>query len=273
MSEMLLNLLYLALNVCCLGVLVSAKYYRIWGFLCAQLAVTCWQIIVLLFVPVSDRTMAIRYWLTGDIALVVLCGLAVLEVLWRSMRGFPTAHKVGVCIYSCVGMHFAGLSMRWLMGIPTHADWIVQYRSDRMMANLCIATLAIIAAGVAHSFNRDNDPRFVRFHGTIVAVLACGHVLLSDMTHWSEARAAYRMLEVACCFGWMINANLTGKEERLVQRWFSLAPDRNASAPYRAARPALGDSPAPVLRRGFGYHRSAATVPVVCLPAVHAETQ
>lgn len=278
---MLLSLLYLAANVATLGVLLSAKYYRMWAMLCLQVAVTCWQVAIWLFVPVSDRTMVIKYCLPGDFVLVLVSAAAVLEVLWRSMRGFPTANKIGVCVYSCIAFHFAGISMRWLLGMPRYSDWFVQVKADRAIVNVCIATMAIIAAGIAHTFNRHNDPRYVRFHGTIVAVLACGHVLLSDMSQWSASHTAYRALATACCFGWMINANLLGREWRLANRDES-DPVRISIVPSPASLPEVAHSrdgvahcPARPERGGFGSRRrwAGAALRPAYLPEVPVETR
>jgi len=249
---MLLSLLYLSVNLGCLAVLVSGKYYRMWRFLVAQIAVTCWQVGVLLFVPVSDRAMAIRWWLPGDIVLVGLSALAVLEVLWRSMRGFPDRYRYGVCLSLTAGFVFAGMSIRWLLDLPTYGDWFAQLRADRSVWNLCIAGAALIAVGVANTFNRGNDPRFVRFHGVLVAVLAAGHVLLADMTHWSQSRMLYRSLEAACCFGWMINANLLGQEAQWAGRLAAHA--RNFAVEPAPCPPVLRASPPPE-RGGFGRRR------------------
>lgn len=255
MSEMLLSLLYLGANVCALGVLLSAKYYRMWALLCAQLAVTCWQVGVLLLVPVTDRTAAIHWWLPGDAVLVALTSLAVLEVLWRSMQGFPTRHRLEVCGWLTVGFVFAGMSIRWMLPMPVFADWFAQIKSDRTVWNLCIAAAALVAVGFAHTFNRTNDPRFVRFHGLLIAVLAVGHVYLADMTHWSQSRMLYRSLEAACCFGWIINANLLGREER---GEFGAAARAFGSATARAVNPeAFGYQSQPE-RGGFGHHRAGA---------------
>lgn len=268
MAQMLLSLLYLAVNITCTGVLLSAKYYRMWALLCVQLAVTCWQICVLLFVPVTDRTMAIRYWLPGDIVLVAVTAAAVLEVLWRAMDRFHTRHRVGVCLWILATVAFAIPSIRWLLGLQAHAEWYEQIKADRMIWNLCIAVVALIAAGVAHTFNRTNDPRFVRFHGTLIAGLAVGHVLLADVAHWSQSRTVYRGWELVCCFGWCINANLSGKEalwlakveERV--RPALILPVANLQQPEVCLPPARG---------GFGGRRWGAGAGVL-QPESHAQT-
>lgn len=250
---MLLNLLYLGLNVAALGVLMRAKYYRMWGLLVAQLAVTCWQIGAITAIGSTDRTTAIRWWFPGDLLLVVLTAGAVLEVLWRSMRGFPNAHKWGVCAWITISFVFAGMCIRWVLALPVNPDWFEQVKSDRIVWHLCIATAALIAAGIAHTFNRHNDPRFVRFHASIVAVLAIGHVVLSDVSRWSESRMAYRCLEILCCAGWCINASLSGKEALWVAKveCGPLAPAAPMLSPQASEA-----SPQPV-RGGFGGRRWA----------------
>ena len=244
------------------------------AFLVAQVAVTCWQIGILLAIDGTDRTMAIRYWLPGDALLTCLTAAAVLEVLWRSMRGFPAHDKLGTIGGVTAGMLFSGMAIRWWMGLPVYADWFTQVKADRGVWNLCIAATAIVALGIACTFNRANDPRFVRFHATIVGVLAVGHVLLADVTHWSSSRMLYRGLEVACCLGWLINANLSGREAHWVAR---SGRARSCSNRHRAISGASCvlhhmDFPAPVLRGGFGSRRSAATV-AAWMPEVHAETR
>ncbi len=267
MWQMPFSLLYLAANLATLGVLVRSKYYRLWGIFAAQLAVTCWQIGVLAIVGTVDRQAVVSWWLPGDILLVFLCGAAVLEVLWHAMRGFPARNKLMVCGFAVVAMHFAGLSIRWIFHLPTYADWFAQARADRAIANLCIATLAIIAAGIAHSFNRHNDPRFVRLHATLIAVLAVGHVLLSDASRWSESHTAYRALELACCLGWLINANLIARE----MHWVGLpVAAREAVAPAQCV-PAVRSSPLPE-RGGFGGRHWAARSDA-WMPQAPSETQ
>ena len=265
---MLMALGYLGVNLVCLLVVTLTQYHRLWRLFTAQMAVTCWQIGVLLFVPITDRTAAIHWWLPGDIALLALTAAAVLEVLWRAMGRFPTPHKVGVLLGFVGGFTFAGMSMRWMLPMATYSDWFAQVKSDRIIVNLYIATCALIATEMMHSLNRGKRLWKIRLHGALICALACGHVIFADLTHWSSARTAYRLLEVLCCAGWITVA--------LWRRYDWIVP----AIPDVSASILLGPGPHPptlriaphTVRAGFGSHHSLARARVLP-PAIHAGTR
>jgi len=266
---MLLSLGYLGVNLVCLLVVTLTQYHRLWRLFTAQMAVTCWQIGVLLFVPITDRTAAIHWWLPGDIALLALTAAAVLEVLWRAMGRFPTPHKVGVLLGFVGGFTFAGMSMRWMLPMATYSDWFAQVKSDRIIVNLCIATCALIATGMMHSLNRGKHLWKIRVHGIIICALACGHVLLSDLTHWTSARMAYRGLEALCCAGWITTA-LWGRRfdwtiPILRDASTSIAPGLIPHLPTWPLSPRIS-------RGGFGSHHAQVRAHAL-RPAIHAETR
>src|SRR5690242_2617587 len=103
---MLTGIMYLGANMLALYVLAKAKYYRLWPLLCAQIAATCWQIGVILVVPLSESTipadvrrlLAIHWWLPGETVLLALTAGAIMEALWRAMAGIPKRHKCGVLL-------------------------------------------------------------------------------------------------------------------------------------------------------------------------------
>lgn len=190
-----------------------------WPFLVAQLGVTCWQICVIAFLPLLDgaaspevqRTLAIRWWLPGEVLLTAVTFCAVLEVLWRSLKNFPVANKVGVLISTASACVFSA-SCAKLIGLPQFSDWFLQLRSDRLAGNVCIAALALCSFGIACTFNRRNDPRFVRMHAFLIAVLALSHVLFGGFGSWGAHHALYRQAEVSCLIGWVFNASLLRRE-------------------------------------------------------------
>src|ERR1700761_729015 len=107
---MILSALYLLVNAVTVVLLLRARYHAVWRLLCAQLSVTCWQITIILCLPLSDRTMAIRYWLPGDLLLMCLSGGAICETLWAALRGIPRAYKWGVLVSLLGGLVFTGLA-------------------------------------------------------------------------------------------------------------------------------------------------------------------
>ncbi len=246
---MWLSALYLLANVVVVVLLLRLRYHRSWRFLCAMLAANCWQIVVRLAVPLSDghipvetrRLLAIHWWLPGETILMGLTIAAIIEALWRSLAGIPDRHTVGVVLSLAGGWVFTGSFAGWVLGIPRYSDWYKQLLADQVVVNLCIASAALIAFGLAETFHRRHDPRYVRMHCGLFATLACGHVLLSDMTHWAHNHELFRALECACLFGWLVNADLLRRE----------------SAPVAAALPA---SP------------SIAKSPVLPLPLPHASS-
>lgn len=217
---MLLSVLYLSWNLAVIVLLLRLKYHRSWRFLCAMLAANCWQIGVILAVPLQEghipvairRTLAIHWWLPGEVLLLGLTIAAIGEALWRAMAGIPARHKVGVSLSLAGALTATGLAAEYFLGIPKFGDWYRQAIADRLIVNLCMAAAALIAFGLAETFHRRHDPRFVRMHCGILATLASGHVILSDMAQWQHHNALYRALEAACLFGWIVNADLLRRE-------------------------------------------------------------
>ncbi len=207
-------------NVVVVVLLLLLKYHREWQCLLPMLVANCWQIGVILSVPLEDkhipvetrRLLAIHWWMPGEMLLLAFTVAVIVEALWRSLAGIPDRHKVGVCVSLLGGLAFAGTCARWLLKLPRYSDWYMQLISDRVVVNLCIASAALIAFGLAETFHRRHDPRYVRMHCGLFATLACGHVLLSDMTHWAHNHELYRALELACLFGWIVNADLLRRE-------------------------------------------------------------
>ena len=234
-ARMLLGCLYLAANVAALYVLYRLAYGRLWPILLTQISLTCWQTGIILCISPTSRIDAIHWWLPGDAVLLLLSAGAIFEGWWRGMNGFPHRHKVGVCLSLLGGMVFLGLCLRWILIMPQYVDWFEQLKADRLIWNLCAATLAIIAVGVACTLNRAQDPRFVRMHVGLLAVLAGGHVLFADLTHWTHSNALYRGLEVACLLGWIVNASLVRTEGRLLGFW--RAPGRASNRSRQSSLP------------------------------------
>lgn len=239
---------YLGINVLCLLALGISKYYRLWPIFTALQAVTCLQIIILSWVPVADRTMVIRWWVPGDVALSLLAGAAAIEVLWRSMRGMPQSHKLGVSASLLWGTAFACVSVRWIADLPSYTDWLAEFRTDRLLWNLGVAWLALVGIGILYTINRSTASRPLRMHATLFAVLACGHIVFSDATHWGASHALYRQLESACCLGWILTANLFRREVAMSlprAALYSAPPSVASPIPARAShpRPVLAELP------------------------------
>lgn len=266
--HMYMSILYLAANVLAFLGLWRAGYYRTWRMLGLQIALTCWQVSVILVVGTTDRTTAIHWWLPGDLLLIGASAGAILEAWWRALDRFPRPHRWGVLLSFGGTAVFTGLCLRWLLPIQRFADWFEQVKADRLVWNLCTATLALGAFGIAMTFNRRNDPRYVRMHTGLLAVLSCGHVLLADLSHWNRSRALYRALEIACLLGWVINATLLRREIS----GLSTPARGGASTPRSQLRPAVAmRSHALAAPAWPGYHRAEESARA-WTPASRAET-
>lgn len=277
MGTLMASPLYLVWNVSVVVLLVRMKYHRSWRWLVGMIAVNCWQIGAILAVPLQDghipvavrRVLAIHWWLPGEALLLALTVAAIIEALWRALKGIPDRHKVGVCLSLAGGLVFVGSASRGLLGILRYSDWYRQLIADRVVVNLCVAAAALIALGLAETFHRHHDPRYVRMHCGLLAVLAGGHVLLGDMLHWQYNNQIYRALESACLLGWMINASLLRREISGLRT----SVRARVATPHSQSMPvASGQSPALAAPASLAYRLEGSRAPA-WMPASRAGTR
>lgn len=224
---MLLSLLYLAINVLCGIVLLRSRYYRIAPAWCVAQALTCWQITIRLFVPVTDRTTAAAIWTPGECVLIVACIAAVCESLWHSLREW----RQRATIYTGL---IAGCA--FLLGVvaePPAADAYGIFLQVRSYTYLGLALLSFLALWIG-LWSNEEWPRVDRMHAALLAVLMAGHVVLSDWAKWELANLQWRLLESMVCFGFLINCRFLVSELAAVEK--SLRAFERLTAAYQAPR-------------------------------------
>lgn len=247
MQDKLFAFMYLAVNVAVLVLLIRLKYYRTWRMFTTMQAATCLQIAVRMAVPVADRHAAVLYWLPTEGVLILATLAAVLEILWRSMRGFEATYKWGVCGSLLAAMFFCSHAASRVLGLPHYADWFQELvRVDRVLFNLALATLSNLALGIAGTANRRNCPRFVQLHTLLLTILCAGHVWLADWSTWKISHELFRGLELSCLLGWLINASLLRDEDHYERRVAKrdVPPTAPSFAPAQASRlPSVSGAP------------------------------
>ena len=233
---------YLAANLLLLGILLRRGYHRLWQWGASAVLVGCWQIAVSAFVPLVDRSANVRWWMPGEIALLIVSSGAVIESLWMALPPFPRRYRTMIVAGLTVSIFSAVAGLRVLSD-----DWYDQFLADRKLLWLALAVLAMATLAIGSLRMRD-WPRVARMHSAVWAILASSHVLFGDfVSKWRWANSNFRVLEVLCLIGWSVNAGFLVREvEMLVavaQRSHDAFPQLTAAFAGRQIRAARTYAP------------------------------
>jgi hypothetical protein len=246
---MLIGCMYLAWCIFCSVLLIRWKYYRQWRILTWYLVANCWQILVRLRFPPSDRWGGIHVWFPGELVVLALGAASVIEVLWIALDRFPDNRRRGVCESAGVSMLIAAVCIRWAIPLRQYPDWFDQFsQSDFLALSIPMFVIGLFAFGIALTFNWGNDPRYVWFHA-LISILLFGSIVYtnSSWSMWGDRRLMFEGLYSVCSLGFLINADLLRKEKTWAVRKGGLVvpPDELDPAPQRHLPAMRSDHPSP----------------------------
>ena len=213
---------YLAVNILCLLVVLSHRYYRLWPLFCVQQLLVCWQIGMGIYVPLADRAQNVNLWFPGEVLLVMATILGVGEAVWKSLDEIERKWRHA----SFWGLLMACGSFAYLFRRSVSTDWYSQALADRSIVILGLAFFAFSAVWIGLFYHR-HWPRVVRMQIGLYAVLICGRVFLLDWARWASSNNQFRWLEMVCCVGFMINSKFLKGELSAIREPLSEIPERH----------------------------------------------
>jgi hypothetical protein len=222
---MVLGITYLSVNLITLGILAWRRYWQYYPIFCVALATTCWQAGARLFVitdPIPgiskelwaqlSRDSWMHRWAPGEYLLLIATGMALLEGVWRSVeRLTPFWREITV---GSLALMAGGVAVA--VHTAFHGgDWYDQLLFVRVWAFVAFLVFAIAAWGVGYTMNRNREwPRAARMHLTLYTCLMVALCWFNDWTAWRLSGTCFRLSEMVCCAGWVMNAEFRVKDLR-----------------------------------------------------------
>lgn len=204
---MVLGVVFAIFNVFTVIVLLGRRYWRLYPCFCVAQACTAWQALIRIAIPAADRAAWMKLWAPGEWLLLLATSAAVTEAVWRSVE--QMRHRWRLVMMAGLIVFVAGLV--WAVHTDVTGDWYAQFLNHRVWLMLGLAILAFSGFWFGMGANRV-WPRVARMHMGLYAVLMVGHISFGDWGFWQWANTHYRWLEMACCFGWVINSDFLARE-------------------------------------------------------------
>ncbi len=223
-AAMWLSGFYLLVNVACLAVLLHRKYASIWPLFLAFQALTCVQAgvrLVMVWKGLDSDADWMRLWAPGEYLLLLCAAAMVSESLWKSMREVPKSRPL-IFFGLWVGILFGTSCLVEIYPDGSWHDKFLVYRTDFF---LVIAILTFVGCWTALFYSQFR-PRVERMHAGLLAALLFGHIVMVDWSRWGHSNLNYRIWEMICCAGWLINCQFLRREFSSIAR----KSDRAAAA-------------------------------------------
>lgn len=221
----MLGLIFAAVNAATLLLLVRRRYYKLFPCFVAALALTAWQAGVTLLVPASPPDYATprqaaenlalnqTWWAPGEVLLLALTGLALLESVWKSTGQMEAIRRRWTFAGMLVGVVF----LVYDMGSIPSGGWYTQFLGMRVWYLLGCAVFAFFGWWAGMITNHV-WPRVLRMHMSLMATLAIFHAIFSSGASWQSTNLNFRSVEIMCCVGWWINSRFLVREFGEAQR-------------------------------------------------------
>jgi len=211
-----LSVLYLLANVLCLAVLVHRRYWRIAPLFLPFQTITCVQAGVRLYMVANgldDRDSWADNWATGEVLLLVASVTVALESLWKSLRKIPKS-RPWIFFGLCFGI---AIVTSCFVSIYWSVDWYETFKQVRAGLFLGLALFTFVGFWGA-LFYAWQWPRVIRMHAGLLAALFAGHVVMVDYSQWGQSNLNWRIWEMLCCAGWLINCRFLRLEFASIDR-------------------------------------------------------
>lgn len=199
--------LFVLVNLLTLAGLLMRRYYRLFPAFTVAFGAATWQAVVALCLPYAPRGSSRAIWAPGEMLAMLAMGAALIEGVWVSVQQLPRTRRA--CTFG--GLLVAAVFLTWDAAEPTPGDWYAQFIGVRQWLWLGAGIFAFCGFWFGLAANRI-WPRVARMHMGLLAALACGHALFGGMLNWGDNRLHYRLLEMACCGGWLINSGFLARE-------------------------------------------------------------
>ncbi len=234
---MVLDGLYLAVNVAVLVLLARWKYYREFPLFVAFQGFACLEIASRLPVPggLAGEHTATYVWFPCAILLMVGSVGAAMELLWKAMHAMPREYKMAVVAGVGVVLYSFPPVLRIKLHLPSYSNWFEDFvRADLTVFYLCVMMLVATTFGIICTVKliRQACPRYVRFHGLLLTILLACFVYLTDFSTWHRSRELWMAVKFGMCCGFIANASLLRFQARLsgLPGWGG--PDLRAAVSY-----------------------------------------
>lgn len=226
---------YVVARLLTLSVLWHRRYQRLFPLFASAFAANTAVAVLTAFLPATSRLN--RYlWAPGEMLAIMLTTAAVVEAIWTSVRQLPP-RQAAIRFAGILG-GAAGLTVEMWRGAA--GDWYWQFIAARsyIYAGLGIAAFAGLWFGL---WGNRYWPRVARMHAGLITMAVSAHALFGSMSAWRANNLDFRLLEMACGAGWLINSGFLARERReLVTAQTSVA----------ARAPVPGLVPSRLLRAG-----------------------
>lgn len=212
-----LGYLYAALTLLTFAILYRARYFRLFPVFRYTLAAMAAYAVLTVALPGTSRLN--RYlWTPVEVAQMALVVAAIWQALWEAYHPLQAWQRI--CSIAGIALSAGSVACYALRDPAPARDWYWQAIAERQWLLVGISIWAFSAAWVAVWLDRRRPhqwPRIARLHLLLLWVASL-RSLFGSLVTWGYNERLNQALQIACCLGWLANANLIGLGRRVIAK-------------------------------------------------------